>query len=83
MFGGDEKGWVQYDIGDDYRHIVGKARFYFDNPSSGSNTCKVTVSGTTPVSKTWGGECTISQGNHASASYLVCNEIQLKGCPKP
>src|SRR4051812_25370607 len=37
IIGGNEQGWVQYDIAGG----LGKITFYFINPNSGQNTCKV------------------------------------------
>jgi hypothetical protein len=63
VFGGDEKGYVRYDVGG-----WGTATFYFENPSSGQNTCKVVASTALQAAK-----CKITQGNHATAQYLLCN----------
>lgn len=61
LFGGDEKGYVQYDVKD-----WGTATFYFYNPNSGSNTCNVVADPKLQA------KCSITQGNFAQATYLLC-----------
>ena len=59
-FGGDEVGFVKYGTG------AGDVKFDFNDPFIGKNTCKITVEN--PGLR---GDCSITQGNTASAFYNV------------
>ncbi|MGN6559078.1 MAG: hypothetical protein ACTHJ2_00980 [Candidatus Nitrosocosmicus sp.] len=71
VFSGDEKGWVKYDI-----EGKGPITFYFENPTSGKNTCSVTAPGSLA---TWA-SCKIDQGNTAEAVYLLCKPDPFTRC---
>ncbi|HYA85031.1 MAG TPA: hypothetical protein VEH06_16530 [Candidatus Bathyarchaeia archaeon] len=57
---GHEEGFVKYGTG------AGDVTFDFKNPFIGTNTCKITVQN--PALR---GDCSIAQGNFASAFYNV------------
>jgi hypothetical protein len=67
LFSGDEKGYVQYDFRGTDGRDYGPATFYFENPTSGTNTCKVVAS-----TALFEAKCDISQGNYANARYVLC-----------
>ncbi len=58
--GYDENGFVKYGTG------AGDVKFDFNDPFIGKNTCKITVEN--PALR---GDCSITQGNTASAFYNV------------
>jgi len=66
IFGGDEKGYVKYDLPG-----YGIATFYFSNPASGSNSCGIDA----PL--VLAAKCSITPGVHAYAKY----NIGAKGPP--
>jgi hypothetical protein len=68
--GGTEKGFVDasFNAGNGG---TGTVRFYFNNPSSGPNTCSVDFISHTGSQKL-GGQCSISHGNTAYVNYYVC-----------
>jgi len=69
-FSGLEQGYVQYDIAGG----MGKIAFYFVNPTSGQNTCKVAAPSSLSAN------CTITQGNIASAIYVLCDPKASSQC---
>jgi hypothetical protein len=63
IIGGNEKGAVTYGI--DVQGIHKLVTAFFENPFSGSNHCSIRTD--PPLTAT----CSITQGNHATATYLV------------
>jgi hypothetical protein len=62
---GSENGYVKYERFGLPGEQNGDVTFLFSNPSSGKNTCEITTA--PPLH----GDCSITQGNTASASYNV------------
>ena len=58
-FYGNERGYVVANVG----IFHGKVTFYFNNPARGDNTCEAVPD--------FVARCTITQGVHATASYIV------------
>jgi len=74
-FFGAEKGFVEAFVDRPPNHL-GTATFYYDNRSSGENTCTAVTSNQDLTAK-----CNISQGAYAGASYIVCLRSQSSCSP--
>jgi hypothetical protein len=62
IIGGDERGTVTYEL--QGTHVL--VTVFFENPTSGSNHCDINRADP-PLTAT----CSITQGNHATATYIV------------